>query len=305
MPTRSEVERAARELRRAGERVSVRNVRRKLPKGGSYGSIGPLLAQWKVDADYRPGKLPSEVPAGLTGAVNAFVAQVWAAARVEADKVVEAERKRLELLERVHEREAIAAWAEVDRLNEVVTDLTLKVRQLRWQVPRPPPPAPPPETPEQAEEFERLRGFVGSLPGDWLRRGGGVVRDGGSSAHPARDAEMESLLRPLEARWATERAKGAFWDGVMQEAAAVIAASKDRALGVAEILAGLSSGRRTEAVAHGGLDEAVLRREMQVRVDGGRSFRLLDDGRFGLLEDGGSPGRIEGPGRRRTGPARR
>ena len=109
-------------------------MRRLLPRGGSYGTIGPILEQWKTDVDYRPGKLPREVPGALAGTMNAFVAQVLAAALAEAEKVVEVERKRVELQEQVFEREAVAAWAEVDRLNEVVEGLTLKVRRLVGQL---------------------------------------------------------------------------------------------------------------------------------------------------------------------------
>ncbi len=204
MPTEVEVARAARRLRRSGERVSVRNVRRLLPRGGSYGTIGPLLARWKADAGYRPGKLPEEVPPALNEAVNAFAVQVWAAARAEAAKVVEVERRRLELLEREHEREAIAAWAEVDRLEEASRELGARLARAERQLRPARRPAPPTE-PEEIAERERLRGFVEALPGDLL----GTKGREPSSAEPGRGRtwldEADELLRPLEEGWTAGR----------------------------------------------------------------------------------------------------
>ncbi|NNM73856.1 DNA-binding protein [Enterovirga sp. DB1703] len=310
MPTREQVETAARALRRAGDRVSVRNVRRLLPKGGSYSSIGPLLATWKLDADYRPGKLPPAAPAGLGRAVDAFVAQVWAAATAEAEKVVLRERRRLDERERIFEREAVAAWAEVDRLNEEVSRLEGEVRRLRLQVPRAPSSASSPaekvcqETPEEAAQFERMRGFIGSLPGNWLARADG---SGNRRAPPPSDAEMEALLQPLEARWAAERDADAarsreerFWDGVMEEAAAVLRASSEGVLGTAEILAGLGPDVVAAAEVFGGLDEDVLCRKLRLAVGDDKLFRLLRNDRYGLSGDDGSPGRRGGRG---SGPA--
>ena len=296
MPTLVEVERAALKLRRAGERVSVRNVRRLLPRGGSYGTIGPLLARWKADADYRAGQLPAQVPAGLAAPVDRFVSQLWAAAKAEAEKVIEVERRRLDLLERVHEGEAVAAWSEVDRLNEVVAELTRRVRELEREAQATP--APLPKTAEEAAERLRMNTFVDELAGKALRRTTGSGVPAPAVSPRMAPEEVDALLRPLEAGWIAER-DGApvgqiadstgsvrrFWDGVMREAAAVIRASKGGALGAAAILARLSAGTVEGAERFGGIDETILRKKMRIRVAKTRYFRELGDDRFGLLDE--------------------
>ncbi|MGU3421186.1 DNA-binding protein [Methylobacterium sp. D54C] len=118
-----EIELVAAKLLRTNRRVSVCNVRGELPRGGSHSDIGPILAVWKANANYRPKELPKEIPGKLAPVIEEFAAKLWAAAREEAETVVEARLRQQAELERVYEVEAGIAWAEAGRLTEEVRRL--------------------------------------------------------------------------------------------------------------------------------------------------------------------------------------
>jgi hypothetical protein len=272
MPSVSEVEIAATRLRRENRRVSVRNVRAVLPRGGSYSDIGPPLAEWKAKANYRPKSLPKEIPASMSPVIEEFAARLWAAARDEAEKVVEGRMAMQAELEREFEKEAGIAWAEVDRLMEVVT--TLRTRLAEAGVPVAPtlPPIP---------ARERRPGPAGEAP---RRPAPARVRRVDGS-----DVEIEKLLTPLEKGWKGMLANGItprkFWDALVREAALVIEASGRDALSARDILVGLPDPVLSKAGEFETLTEAVLREKLTVRSENGKYVRKRDDGSFEALRD--------------------
>lgn len=54
MPAGEDVSRVADEMRAEAVRISIGGRLKKRPNGGSYGSIGEHLADWKVDRCYQP-----------------------------------------------------------------------------------------------------------------------------------------------------------------------------------------------------------------------------------------------------------
>lgn len=82
---------AARALQDEGKRVTGNNVREKLG-GGSFTTITPILARWR-DEEAEKQALATEIPDGLSDAVDDFARRLWLEATRIADKRVEAAEK--------------------------------------------------------------------------------------------------------------------------------------------------------------------------------------------------------------------
>lgn len=65
LPAREDVFRVADEMRAEAIRISIRTVRKRLPNGGFYRSIGEHLADWKVDRCYQTVLEASQIPEAL------------------------------------------------------------------------------------------------------------------------------------------------------------------------------------------------------------------------------------------------
>lgn len=65
MVRRSEVFEAAERLRRAGAKVTIREVRKGLDRGGSFADVGPPLAERKKQTNWRSRPPPAGVPAEI------------------------------------------------------------------------------------------------------------------------------------------------------------------------------------------------------------------------------------------------
>lgn len=246
----AEIEGAAARLRRENRRVSVRNVRGLLPRGGSYSDIGPPLARWKAKANYRPKGLPMAVPTALAPGIEAFAADLWAKARDEAEKVVERRMRERELREREFEQEAAAAWAEVDRLMEEVG--TLRARLLD----------------ASGQDAEAPAARAPSRPGP--------RRPAGPTLPMPRPKWRRLIEEDLPAR--------KFWDGVLREVPAVIAASGKGRLTAAQILDALPDELRLKADAFQVLNPTRMRKKLRDRVLAGKYVREVGDDLFEPLE---------------------
>lgn len=147
MVEHNEVFRAADRLRVAGKRVSVRNVRKQLPRGGSYSDVGPAVARWKVEQKYQPRIEMASLPEALQGKLLDFGMSVWSEAMREATSTFADQRDKLELERLAHEGITEEALASADGLEEQVSLMRQEIAYLR-------------------AEKDRLRGHVPAEPED-------------------------------------------------------------------------------------------------------------------------------------------
>ncbi|WP_419953464.1 DNA-binding protein [Methylobacterium sp.] len=66
MVNRNEVVAIADRLHAAGKRVSVRAVREGLRRGGSFGDVGPMVADWKLANNWRTRPVQEDLPDSRT-----------------------------------------------------------------------------------------------------------------------------------------------------------------------------------------------------------------------------------------------
>ncbi len=142
MPTREQVDWAARKVLAAGGRVSLRTVIAVLKagpaRGGSFRDVGPLLRDWKAERAYRPRLVPGGLPERLQGALGRAAAEMWEAAQAEAAAALLVERENLEARARAGDElleEALARLdvteAEAARLSERVQRLENRLERVR------------------------------------------------------------------------------------------------------------------------------------------------------------------------------
>ncbi|GJE27536.1 DNA-binding protein [Methylobacterium organophilum] len=142
MPTREQVDWAARKVLAAGGRVSLRTVIAALKagpaRGGSFRDVGPLLRDWKAEQAYRPRLVPAGLPERLQGVLGKAAAEMWAAAQAEAAEALLVERGNLEARARAGDdllEEALGrldmADAEAARLRERVQRLENRLERVR------------------------------------------------------------------------------------------------------------------------------------------------------------------------------
>lgn len=257
MPTVQEIEIAALRLRRENRRVSVRNVRSALPRGGSYTDIGPVLAAWKAKTNYRPKELPKDVPPAMAAAIEEFAVKVWAVARDEAEKVVEHRMLEQAELEREFEKEAAVAWAEVDRLMDEVRDLRSKLGAAGIRTDRPLHPV-----------FNTARRAPPAVPA------------------PA--TVPVTSIQPLESWRALafeDVSAKVFWDGLLDEVTLVIEASGKEALSSREIFDGLPSPVSAKFADFKGGENRAWSGKLKAWAQEGTRIRVRDDGLYALASN--------------------
>jgi hypothetical protein len=71
-------------MRKEAMRISIRSVRRRLPNGGSYRSIGEHLADWKIERCYQPVLETTQLPAALQRQLATLGKTLWDEAMKEA-----------------------------------------------------------------------------------------------------------------------------------------------------------------------------------------------------------------------------
>ncbi|MGN8094771.1 DNA-binding protein [Methylobacterium sp. 22177] len=142
MPTREQVDWAARKVLADGGRVSLRTVIAALKagpaRGGSFRDVGPLLRDWKAERAYRPRLVPAGLPERLQAVLGKAAAEMWEAAGAEAAAALLVERDKLaararagdELLEEALARLDVAE-AEAARLRERVEGLEERQEKVR------------------------------------------------------------------------------------------------------------------------------------------------------------------------------
>ena len=123
MPIREEVFLVADTLREERIRVSVRNVRERLRRGGSFSDVGPLVAEWKAARSYQPRIEAAVLTERLQGLLLAFGREVWEEAMREAGTRLRAEHERLDAERRAFLSVADEALARADVLEQRVREL--------------------------------------------------------------------------------------------------------------------------------------------------------------------------------------
>jgi hypothetical protein len=292
MVNRNEVVAIADRLHAAGERVSVRAVREGLRRGGSFGDVGPMVADWKLANNWRARPVPEDLPVEFQDLMDRYGASLWAKAKEIAKAELGNERgaveARLQADLEVRADIGIAADALERRVRELEARLRASEAAHRETVLR------------LRHELRAARSASdgGGSPGS-LQAGDGLVGDvsSGSSqvSSPVSAGEDEASKTSLPKKGAgasvanadTAETPRRFWDGVMHA--------------VAGILSGMEGGRASASVLHGRLDAATLERaaafqvldagllatKMAVRADREKYFFRFDDGSFGLRDDYG------------------
>ena len=126
---------ASRELKDARRWVPVMAwLKDQTGRAGSLRDIGPYLLEWKADRTYAPAMERGGVPAAVSTRLGKATADLWSAARAEADLAFKRDRERYETTlsdERVLRAETLAM---ADGLMERVEILTAATTDLRARV---------------------------------------------------------------------------------------------------------------------------------------------------------------------------
>ncbi|MGW9820267.1 plasmid replication DNA-binding protein KfrA [Methylorubrum extorquens] len=134
MPTREQVDWAARKVLAAGGRVSLRTVIAALKaepaRGGSFRDVGPLLRDWKAERAYRPRLVPAGLPERLRGILGKAAAEMWEAAQGEAAAALLVERDNLEARARAGDELLEEALARLDAAEAEAAGLRERVQRL-------------------------------------------------------------------------------------------------------------------------------------------------------------------------------
>lgn len=126
---------ACEELVRNSEYVTIANVRKELGTG-SYGTLVPLVAEWKksrVESAVEEREIPS-LPAELLDLGQKFIADIWAeSAAITQKKITELENKQKEALEKVS-AELISKNTELEQVIEEIKALEQRQESLETEV---------------------------------------------------------------------------------------------------------------------------------------------------------------------------
>ncbi|WP_411901641.1 DNA-binding protein [Methylorubrum thiocyanatum] len=135
---KNEVYDAADAIREEGGLVSQSSVMARLKdrtgRAGSPRDVGPYLLEWKADRTYAPAMERGGVPAAVSTRLGKATADLWSAARVEADRAFQKDRERYETTlsdERALRAETLAM---ADGLMDRVEILTATTADLRARV---------------------------------------------------------------------------------------------------------------------------------------------------------------------------
>lgn len=134
MPTRQQVDWAARKVLADGGRVSLRSVVAALKagpaRGGSFRDVGPLLRDWKAEQAYRPRLAPAGLPERLQGVLARAAAEMWEAAQAEAAAALLVERENMEARIRVGDELLVEALGRLDIAEAEAARLHERVERL-------------------------------------------------------------------------------------------------------------------------------------------------------------------------------
>lgn len=242
-------------------RVSVRRVREKLLRKGSFSDVGPELAQWKAARNYQPVIELMDLPDALQKRLGDFGKALLEEVQASESRTRDCERANFEI-ERVAYREMLdEAGMTVDVLEARVAALTAEIERLRKGGAVEAVEA----TPEQAAEEQRRRDV-------W---------------------EQGAALRALMATKKDEKipagAQEAFWRDVEKEVMALLRAKGPMHPG--DLLTGLP-----RALLNRGSDVEMplsvgwLRFRLRAMAEAGKPI-AEKDGRFAQVEEAqGSPG---------------
>lgn len=130
MPTREDVFRVADEMRTEAVRISIRSVRRRLPNGGSYRSIGEHLADWKIERCYQPVMETTQLPEALQRQLAALGKTLWDEAMKEAARQFASERSCMEGIRSENERLRDEGLVIADLAEARIQDAERRAEQL-------------------------------------------------------------------------------------------------------------------------------------------------------------------------------
>ncbi|MCJ2014187.1 DNA-binding protein [Methylobacterium sp. J-076] len=133
MPERDAVFLACDRLLARRERVSLRNVIAELPRGGSNRAVGPHMAEWKVERDYKPGLEVDHLPEGVQGELVKFAFLVVEAAKEAEAASLANDRGRDEARRRANDEMRDEALAALDVLTAANARLTLETDAARQE----------------------------------------------------------------------------------------------------------------------------------------------------------------------------
>ncbi|GJE54889.1 DNA-binding protein [Methylobacterium thuringiense] len=135
MVDRAEVFKEADRLRaqrgKEAVRVSVRRVRERLTRGGSFSDVAPVLADWKASRNYQPVIELMELPIALQRRLGEFGKLVLDEVQANESKIRDQERANLDIERRSYQDLLDEASLTVDALEARVSELTAEVGRLR------------------------------------------------------------------------------------------------------------------------------------------------------------------------------
>lgn len=134
MVDKSEVYSVADRMAARGEKPTARAVRARLRRGGSFSDIGPLLAQWKSERNWRPRVPLPAMPKALQDCFAEFASSIWKAAQDEAAALASDREVRLEELRRDILADAASAGAERDATEALAGVLRATIADLRAEI---------------------------------------------------------------------------------------------------------------------------------------------------------------------------
>jgi len=135
MVDRAEIFRVADELRglrgKQAVWVSLRRVRDRLERKGSFGDVGPVLNDWKATRNYQPVIELTKLPDALQKRLGDFGKALLDEVQASESRVRDAERANFEI-ERASYRETLdEAGMTIDVLEARIAALTAEVERLR------------------------------------------------------------------------------------------------------------------------------------------------------------------------------
>ncbi len=120
MVDRVEIFEVADAIAAEGGTPSIRAVRKRLRRKGSYSDIGPMLSEWYAERNFRPRPTAADLPERLAGSLASLAAEVWRDGHREGLLAAQNELGRV-IAERDAARTALAeAFAMVDGLEKRV-----------------------------------------------------------------------------------------------------------------------------------------------------------------------------------------
>ncbi|MDR6831480.1 sRNA-binding protein [Bosea sp. BE271] len=278
MPTREDVFRVADEMHKEAVRISIRSVRRRLPNGGSYRSIGEHLADWKIDRSYQPVLETTQLPEALQRQLATLGKTLWDEAMMEAARQFASERSRIEGIRLESERLRDEGLVIADLAEARIENAERRAEQLACELA---------VARAKIEQLTGRDGVTSGSPTELQLSDREVVPEARKAPEDA--AEGNSNERKTLDAAARRRAANEFWDRVMIEIQALmlrLSQERQEAFLPAELVIYLPKHLLEEAVARNeNLNASVLSSRMTTRAKHRRFFvKEPDRAAFRLLE---------------------